>query len=430
MDVNELLYHRFKQHCASSNNGSETYFHNALKKYGPEQFVSTIVSIHTAESETDLVSILDEEETKSIFQLDTFNNGYNLTTGGSSSLFHETTRKKMSVKKQEFLATEDGRLWRESVRENKRIFFKTEKGKQNAKAHGVHISAKYKAEPELIERIRASVLSYSESPEGRERRSDHSEWMKTFFESPDGTAFKTHLSVCAKKRWENADYRITHIEEGKRRFQGADGILRKESLREKAVERMKDPGKRQLASEKTKAHFDRIGRKEYKCDLCEKEFRDKTGYARHCETKTHKEIASGTSKEEAACKVHEETSKKISEGNKLWAKTHENSRKGRTHTSEAKEKNRIAHLGKTLSESARAKLSDTIKNQYKEGARTSGLAKLTEEQVLYIRSNKGVIRQTDLAAQLKISSQTVSAVQRNLVYKHVDGNRTDTVIAS
>jgi hypothetical protein len=420
-DHNTLLYHRFKGHCSDSDGKCKTYFHRALKHYGLDNFIPIIISVHTAKTEDELVKILDEEEIKNICQLNTLApNGYNLTTGGSSPIFHDWTKAKMSKKKQSFLESEDGKLWVTSVSEAKKKFYKTEKGKENAKKHGEIISAKYKANPELIEQIRNSVISKNKTPEGKERLSKHSEWMKTFMMSPEGITFKNHLSLCAKKRWENAEYREKHITDGKRRFEGEEGIKRKEVLSIKATERMKDSKVIELASEKTKAYFDRKGRKEYKCDLCGiVKIRDKTAYTRHCETKIHKNIAGGISKDEAIKKVHEETSVKISKSNIKWAEEHENSRKGATHTSEAKEKNRLAHLGKTLSDSTRTKLSETIKTQYEKGERKSGLAKLTDEQVLYIRANKGIIKQKDLSEELKVSVQTISAIQNNKVYVHV-----------
>ena len=182
---------------------------------------------------------------------------------------------------------------------------------------------------------------------------------------------------------------------------------------------MKDPERRRLASEKTKAHFDKVGRKEYICDKCEKKFRDKTAYDSHCSTKIHTQILLGLSKQEAKNKVQKDTSEKISKSNKLWAEKNDNPRKGMTHTPESKEKNRLAHLGKTLSESARTKLSETIKKQYEKGERKSGLAKLTDERVIYIRQNKDIITQKELSENFNVSFQTISAIQNNLVYKHV-----------
>jgi hypothetical protein len=287
-DCDGLLYHRFKGHCSDSKRGSETYFHRALEKYGPDKFVPTILSMHQAESIEQLIKILDEEEEKNIIQLDTLApNGYNLSSGGSSPIFHIDTRKKMSEKKQAFLSTEEGKLWIKSIKEAKALLYSTEKGKQQAKNHGEVISSKYKAEPELIEKIRQSVILYNDSPEGKERRTIHSEWMKNFMDTPEGNVFKQHLSECAKKRWEDESYRTKQIFDGKTRFEGEEGRKRKESLSKKATERLNDPEKRKNASEKTKAYFDRVGRKLYHCEKCNQKCRDKTAYEKHCKSKTH-----------------------------------------------------------------------------------------------------------------------------------------------
>jgi hypothetical protein len=294
-DTNEILYHRFKCHCSDSKH-SDTYFHKAIKKYGIDKFVPTIVSIHKAETKEKLILILDEEEIKNIAQLDTLApNGYNLMSGGSSPVFHIDTRKKMSEKKQAFLKTAEGRLWIESVKEAKAELNKTDEGKQQAKNHGKNISNKYKAEPELIEQIRLSVILYNESSKGHECRANHSQWMKSFMTSPEGDIFKQHLSACAKKRWEDEAYRQNQSTMGKERFEGEDGDKRRGILSEKATERFKDPEKRKEASEKTTAYFDRIGRKDYKCKTCDnKDYGDKTAYNRHCLSKKHKQIIKTT----------------------------------------------------------------------------------------------------------------------------------------
>ena len=292
-DANEILYHRFNVHCSESNRGSDTYFHKAIKKYGIDKFVPTIVSVHEAETKEQLIAILDEEEIKNIAQLDTLSpNGYNLMSGGSSPVFHIDTRKKMSEKKQAFLNTEEGKMWSDSVREAKIEFYKTDKGKQQAKTHGDKILSKYKAEPALIEQIRQSVILYNQSTEGQERRASHSEWMKNFMNTSEGDVFKQHLSECQKKRWENPEYRAKQEADGKARYQGEEGKKRRENLSQQASERLKDPEKIKEASEKTTAYFDRIGRKDYRCKTCDnKHYSDKTAYNRHCLSKKHKQKA-------------------------------------------------------------------------------------------------------------------------------------------
>jgi len=75
----------------------------------------------------------------------------------------------------------------------------------------------------------------------------------------------------------------------------------------------------------------------YACATCDsKKFRDKTAYEKHCGTHRHRFRAQGLSLEDAKQKVKEASAIKISEGNKRWALTHENTRKGILLTEEQK----------------------------------------------------------------------------------------------
>lgn len=65
--------------------------HNALNKYGRENFRVSHVSDAYTQKEADVL------EVHFIAKFDTINNGYNLATGGSHGKLHETTKKKLSV---------------------------------------------------------------------------------------------------------------------------------------------------------------------------------------------------------------------------------------------------------------------------------------------------------------------------------------------
>jgi hypothetical protein len=418
----KLLHNRWKGHIQQSNYNPKDYFHFAIRKYGPDNFQGIILKEFTAESIEDIKKLIDDAEQKFIEEKNTLvPNGYNLQKGGFSPCFHPETCAKMRRKKQAFLNTDEGREWIQKCSDSQLLYFKTEMGLEQAKKHSETIKVLYENNPEIKTNISNSLLLYFDTPEGKIQIEKQKQYLKELFMTEDGEKLRNTLSVYAKKRWEHIEYRANQIKKGKERFIGEEGVYRKENLKNKAVERMKDPEKRKLASEKTKAHFDKVGRKEYICINCNKKCRDKTAYDRHCSTKIHNQIVLGLSKQEAKNKVQKNTSEKISKSNKLWAEKNINPRKGKTHKPESNEKNRLAHLGKTLSESARTKLSETIKKQYEKGERKSGLAKLTDEQVIYIRQNKGIIKQKELSEKLNISTQTISAVQNNLVYKHVNG---------
>lgn len=69
------LEFRWRQHQHKSDN---TYFHNAIRKYGKDNFTIEIL-------EECNISDLDSKEIFYIAKYDTFNNGYNLTIGGSGN---------------------------------------------------------------------------------------------------------------------------------------------------------------------------------------------------------------------------------------------------------------------------------------------------------------------------------------------------------
>lgn len=418
----KLLYNRWKGHILQSNYNPKDYFHHAILKYGHENFQGRILAVFHAGSIEEIKKLVDQAEQQLIDEHNTIApNGYNLQKGGFSPSFHPETCEKMRRKKQAFLKSDEGRKYIQNCSDSQLLHFQTEKGLEQAKKHGENITMLYKTKPEIKTKISNSLLQYFDTPEGKIQIEKQKQYMKELFMTEYGEKLRNILSGYAKKRWEDNKYRENQIIIGKNRFLGEEGISRKENLRNKAFERMKDPEKRKLASEKTKAHFDKLGRKEYICDKCDKKCRDKTAYEKHCSTKIHAQILLGLSKQDAKNKVQKDTSEKISKSNKLWAEKNDNPRKGAIHTADSKEKNRLAHLGKTLSESARTKLSETIKKQYENGERKSSLAKLTDEQVIYIRENKGVIKQKELSEKFNISTQTISAIQNNKVYKNVKG---------
>lgn len=67
---------RLEQHIKEAESGSSRHFCRAIKKYGVENIRSTILNIATTKEEAKLL------EQKYIKEYDTFNSGYNMTTGG------------------------------------------------------------------------------------------------------------------------------------------------------------------------------------------------------------------------------------------------------------------------------------------------------------------------------------------------------------
>jgi group I intron endonuclease len=73
----KTLHQRWIQHISEVVNGSSNYFHNAIRKYGPDSFIHEVLHICETKGEMDFVEIFY------ISLLDTKSpNGYNLTDGG------------------------------------------------------------------------------------------------------------------------------------------------------------------------------------------------------------------------------------------------------------------------------------------------------------------------------------------------------------
>ena len=87
----QTLGRRWKKHVRYSENNSKTAIHNAIRKYGPENF--TIEEIDGANS----LSELNYLETHYIYKHESLApNGYNLKIGGSNSLYTDEAKAKMS----------------------------------------------------------------------------------------------------------------------------------------------------------------------------------------------------------------------------------------------------------------------------------------------------------------------------------------------
>lgn len=80
---------RWKDHIKYSfNPNSNTYnhhFHRAIRKYGKDNFVWTIIETVQSESKEELINLLKELEIKYIKYYNSYNKGYNSTKGGDTS---------------------------------------------------------------------------------------------------------------------------------------------------------------------------------------------------------------------------------------------------------------------------------------------------------------------------------------------------------
>ena len=104
---------RWKSHCDHSVNTHNNKFHNAIRKYGSENFTVEEVSIHYADDKQSLRKILNKEEISAIKMYDSKRNGYNSTLGGDGVKgveWNDVWRKKQSNRCRKQWANDDGRL--------------------------------------------------------------------------------------------------------------------------------------------------------------------------------------------------------------------------------------------------------------------------------------------------------------------------------
>jgi hypothetical protein len=415
----KLLYNRWNGHCTEANKRPKDYFHHAIRSYSSINFIGKILKTFYANTLDEVRMWTDREEQESIKEHNCIcPHGYNLQTGGDSPVFHEETKKKMRIKKQKFLNSEKGEEWKKQLSERQSNHFQSEVGKEQAKKHSEYIVRLYEENPSIKNAISNTLMEYFKTDAGKAQIEKQKQSMKDFFESEEGNQYKNNLREHAIVRWTNPDYLANQVAKGKERFEGKEGEKRRKRLSELAKERNNDTKRKKQQSDAAKAHFDKIGRKVYKCEVCDKPCRNKTEFDKHCNTKVHKKRAEGYSAEEAEKIRREEAGKKRSETCKTIGPI-PSSRKGIPSSEDSKEKNRQAHLGKTLSDESKQKLSETIKKQYESGERRSGLAKLTDDQVRFIRKNRGIVKQAELAKQFNVAVTTISAIQRDKVYTHV-----------
>lgn len=90
------LNERVAEHLKLARRGSKFYFHCALSKYGIENFEITILHTVDGKDKQDLINKLNVLEVKEIEHYNSFNDGYNSTTGGENYVVSEQAKQNMS----------------------------------------------------------------------------------------------------------------------------------------------------------------------------------------------------------------------------------------------------------------------------------------------------------------------------------------------
>ena len=107
------LEKRKAKHLSDARNGSENYFHRAIRKYGEDAFTWRVLEEDIPEPR------INNREPLWIDYYDSFNNGYNSRTGGSGGTHSEATKAKMSASHLQLVAAGEHHTqspeWREQT---------------------------------------------------------------------------------------------------------------------------------------------------------------------------------------------------------------------------------------------------------------------------------------------------------------------------
>jgi group I intron endonuclease len=101
----KILSKRWREHSNCKN--IDDFLHNAIKKYGIASFDVQIIEKYEANTYEEITITVNTAEVNAIKKFNTMApNGYNLQTGGNSSVIHDETRKKISEAQKKRMTSE------------------------------------------------------------------------------------------------------------------------------------------------------------------------------------------------------------------------------------------------------------------------------------------------------------------------------------
>jgi group I intron endonuclease len=172
--VRRFVY-RKRAHEREAATGSPKKFHRAIRKYGFDDFNWEVRDV--------AIEALDTTEIALILELNTFNNGYNSTTGGDGGYEHDQeTRQKISLANLGYKHTPESRLKRSLALagrphspEHTAKVADTIRGKRRTPEQRQHISEAHKGQRHSVEtrrKISDALRRRIVKPETRQKLSD------------------------------------------------------------------------------------------------------------------------------------------------------------------------------------------------------------------------------------------------------------------
>lgn len=206
---------RLAEHLKSSEKPSRNYFHNALYKYGIENFEMDVIYTVSRESKKELIDVLNFLEILEIERHDSMNNGYNLNSGGKRYVLSDRLKKILSESHKGIKFSEEHRLHLSQANVGNKKLIDSLKGRKVSNETREKISESVKksyteehkqktslankgkvVSDEMREKLKLVNLGKKHSDETKKKLS---EITKKHLEDPE---YRKKLSEGAKKNWQ------------------------------------------------------------------------------------------------------------------------------------------------------------------------------------------------------------------------------------
>lgn len=190
---------RFAKHKQAALRGVASKLYNAIRKYGEKQF--SVITIEICDP-----SVLNIREQYHIRQLDSYVNGYNMTTGGDSYSyeFSDADRKKMSEAAKKRWENEEEERQRYSERQQRRWKNSEYRSRVSTK---ISTTMTQVAQTDRVQR-RERMLEIMKDPAQRKRRSEAN---VRYFENSSNRSQRTKQ---LQERWETHREQLLHKRQG------------------------------------------------------------------------------------------------------------------------------------------------------------------------------------------------------------------------
>lgn len=188
---------RVKEHLKQSEKIGKNHFHNALHKYGIDNFEIKIIHIVKKENKNDLINELNRLEILEITNFDSMNNGYNSNSGGKRYVLSQMLKNQLSESNKGNPNLINGLKGRILNEETKKKISESVK-KTYTEEHKIKTSQLNKnkiVSLETREKIRKANLGKHHSEETKKKISDIT---KRCLQNPE---YRQKLSESVKRSW-------------------------------------------------------------------------------------------------------------------------------------------------------------------------------------------------------------------------------------